>query len=288
MGHFLPGSFFMGFGFWWLLGALHRFYRGRFGGGPQFHATLTYPCLCCPHQSSRFQIEGFVKVIFASMGLIMELITAFDEEKFLFIGNAQHATMYAFFGFSGIIDIMMHHGAPFPKFTDYVYLLLCFAVEGLLFTFHLHGRSALDKSVHHLLVYTIWCCVFATFGEIRFPSSIFCTLARCFFVMLQGSWLVQIGIVLYPPIDGMKQWQGDDDRDVMLITIVFAWHLFFVFFFMCSTSVLIVRIHARNNDNRNDGAETYVQLGTKREIDEECLIESNEIELDEIECDGSN
>lgn len=278
----------MGFGFWWLLGILHRYYRGRCNQGPEFRATLTYPCVCCCDRGTRFQIEGLVKTSLTFIGLVIEIITAFENESFVFIGNAQHATMYAFFGISGVIDILMHHGAPFPNSLDYVFTILCFSVEGLLFMFHLHGRSMLDQSVHHLLVYVIWCCTLSTFGEMVLRKNVICSLSRCFFVMLQGTWFIQVGAILYPPFKGMKQWNGGNHDDVMLLTIVFAWHVFFIALFMCITAILIFRIHAKNNPTGTSQSGKYFELDSKQSLDEEDLIESQETEVDEVALEASS
>lgn len=284
MGHFLPGSFFAVFAIWWIFSALHRFYRGRYHKGPVFRATLTYPCLCCCSCLSRHQIEGFMKLFFTSIGLAGEIITGMRHGTFALVGNKQHATMFAFFGVSGIVDIMMHHKVPLPKFTDYVFNILCFAVEGLLFMFHLHGRSVLDKSVHHLLVYVIWGCAFATLVEMRFPKNIFCCLTRCFFVLLQGTWFIQVGAILYPPFKGMKQWKGDNHDDIMIVAIIFAWHMFFIFLFMCATAILMVRIHGRGtHSNSSASSNGLIRLNAKRSGDQIGLMESDEDEDDDVE-----
>ena len=43
--------------------------------------------------------------------------------------TVQHATMYFFFLMSGVIDIVMYVGIPLPPGSDYISLMLAFAVE---------------------------------------------------------------------------------------------------------------------------------------------------------------
>lgn len=281
MGHFLPGGFFVMFATWWTFSCLHRFYRARYRKGSAFHSTLTFPCVCCCNFLSRYQLEGFFKLLFCSVGLAGEIITGWRNGEFVLVGNKQHATMFAFFGISGVIDILMHHGAPLPKSTDYVFNLLCFAVEGLLFMFHLHGRSMLDKAIHHILVYVIWCCVLSTLIEIRFRRNIIVSLSRCFFVMLQGTWFIQVGSILYPPFKG-KKWNGDSHEDIMIATIIFAWHMFFIFLFMSIVAIVMARIHSRGApmdslETPNDG---FILLNGKRRDDQIGLMESDDCDED--------
>ena len=43
--------------------------------------------------------------------------------------------------------------------------------------------------------------------------------------MLQGTWFIQIGFLLYNPIPGSIPWNGDEPESVMKVTLIFAWHM---------------------------------------------------------------
>ncbi|PAA80403.1 hypothetical protein BOX15_Mlig021210g2 [Macrostomum lignano] len=272
MGHFLPGSFFLGFSIWWTFAMLNRYYRAKYRKGPAYQSTATYSCICCrPGCCSSFQWEGILKVSCCTVGLIGEIVTGIDHQtgSFVHIGNGQHATMFSVFGFSGIIDLLMHCKAPLPKYTDYVFSALCFAVEGVLFMFHLHGRTKVDIVVHTLLVYVVWACVLSLMLEMKFQNSIVASLSRCFFVGLQGTWFIQVGAMLYPPLPGLKQFeQGDMHANVMIATIIFGWHMFGVFFLQLCLALILGRYHGK-------GASLSASGGQHREVSMERLIKSS-------------
>ena len=43
--------------------------------------------------------------------------------------------------------------------------------------------------------------------------------------MLQGTWFIQIGFLLYNPIPGSIPWNGNEPESVMKVTLIFAWHM---------------------------------------------------------------
>uniref|UniRef100_A0A0P4WI36 Transmembrane protein 45B n=1 Tax=Scylla olivacea TaxID=85551 RepID=A0A0P4WI36_SCYOL len=53
----------------------------------------------------------------------------------------------------------------------------------------------------------------------------------------QGTWFYQIGFILYPPVGRM--WSQEDHRQMMLVTLLFAWHNATVFVAMVLTGTLV-------------------------------------------------
>ena len=80
---------------------------------------------------------------------------------------------------------MVYHGAPLPQDIEYFVGCLAFIVEGVLFKFHLHGRTELDVLVHTLLLYVIYANVVVVILEARYRRSIMVALARAYIVLLQ-------------------------------------------------------------------------------------------------------
>lgn len=221
-GHALPGSFFVVFALWWTVQTFRRYFRSQRPGNPAYRSTVTFvpDFLSC----TNLQLEGILKVCFTALGLILEVITAFKDGHFTHIGNGQHATMFFFFGLSGIVDILLYHKAPLPEDTDYAASCLSFVVEDLLFMFHLHGRSELDVLLHTLLLYVVHACVLVVLVEMRYRNSPLVTLSRSFLVLLQGTWFWQVGFILYNPNPKSIPWKQNDHREMMLATMMFAWH----------------------------------------------------------------
>ena len=221
-GHALPGSFFIVFALWWTWKAFKRYYRCQ-AKGQKYWSTITFPVDCSLKGClSNLEWEGIFKLFFTSVGFAGEIITGFKDGHFSHFGNGQHATMYFFFGLSGAIDILVHHGASLPKNIEYAIGILCFVVEDVLFMFHLHGRNPLDVLIHTLLVYTLHGCVLISTCELIFRNSLMVTLTRCFLVLQQGTWFWQAGIILYKPL---TPWKEDDHKEMMLVTMIFTWHV---------------------------------------------------------------
>ena len=192
-----------------------------------------------------------VKVVFTSVGLALEIITAMPEGEFIYMANGQHATMFFFFGMSGVIDILVHHRIWLPKGTQYVALILSFAAEGILFKFHLLGRDDLDVLIHTLLVWVIFITVFVVVMEACFPSQVLVSLMRAYLVLVQGTWFWQIAFILYNPLPHAGKWQPDNHEHLLMAAMIFAWHVAADFIIMLAIGLLVGAYHRRNGTIRN-------------------------------------
>ncbi|KAG0418384.1 hypothetical protein HPB47_004906 [Ixodes persulcatus] len=132
--------------------------------------------------------------------------------------------MYVFLGLSGFTDLLTIHRAPIPRDTDYCILLMAVCVEALTFHFHLHGRTSLNVHIHTLLVYTIVAEAACIAAEMARRRSILAALGRAFFGVVQGTWLVQIGFILYSPLPNATPWE-ENHEDMMLATAIYSWHI---------------------------------------------------------------
>ena len=57
----------------------------------------------------------------------------------------QHMTMFAFFLFHCFFELAYYYEVEaIPPYLDYLTVALAFLVEGILFLWHLHGRSMMD------------------------------------------------------------------------------------------------------------------------------------------------
>ena len=121
----------------------------------------------------------------------------------------QHMTMFSFFFLNGLVDLLYHFRVPaMPKQLDYLSAVLAFAMEGVLFLWHLDGRSPLDVQVkytllhffifehkqislfpkcHTFLLYVIAMCIITGLGEMAWPRDVRPALGRSAFIILQGN-----------------------------------------------------------------------------------------------------
>ena len=231
-GHALPGSFFILFAVWWTINIFRCYYQSLLKNGSPYRNSATFPCLCLCGRLAGWELEGFLKIFFALVGFLGEVITGTSNGKFVHLGNGQHATMFFFFGMTGVIDLLLHHKVPLPQFTNYISMALALIVECVLFKFHLHGRADLDVLLHTLLLYVIYANIISLLIEIKFRKSVISGLARTFFVFVQGTWFWQVGFILYNPIPGASPWDLDSHEHMMIASMIFAWHLGGVFIIM--------------------------------------------------------
>ncbi|CAL4082409.1 unnamed protein product, partial [Meganyctiphanes norvegica] len=240
-GHVVPGTFFSLFAFWWTWKVFHRFFLcqrsaavGEKGHRNRYLNTASFTCSAC---QGRLPIEGILKIVAVILGMIGEFATGFEDGKFTHINNAQHMTMFFFFGMNGVMDLLNFYRVPLPPDLDYVSAVLGFCMEGLLFYYHLHGRAPMDVQVHMLLFYVVACCAISTALEMKYKHNVLPALGRIYFTLLQGTWFYQIGFILYPP--GAEPWSQHDHRQMMIVTLVFAWHNAVIFVFMALAGTLI-------------------------------------------------
>lgn len=266
-GHVLPGSFFVIFGVWWTVQIFRRYFRSlrrQNGKGIPFQATVTFPCDCLCGRLKDLEVEGFVKVFFTFVGFVGEMVTGRHYGQFTRTANGQHATMFFFFGLSGLVDILVHHRFPLPKGVEYLVGALAFAVEATLFLFHTHGRTMLDKLVHTLLLYVLGCTIIVCILELRYRRSVLPVLCRAFLVLLQGTWFFQIAFILYNPIPGATPWNPEDPENLMVATMIFAWHAAAVLVFMVIVGIVVAKGTGRlTNASSLYGANTLEEVGLK-------------------------
>ncbi|ESN99147.1 hypothetical protein HELRODRAFT_95099 [Helobdella robusta] len=287
-GHALPGSFFIIFSLWWTVQTFRRYYKSLKKGSPPYKSSVTFKPDCLPCEKCKnLELEGILKVAFTTLGLVLEVITAYKDGHFTHLGNGQHATMFFFFGLSGVVDILMHHGAPLPENTDYAISCLSFIVEDVLFMFHLHGRTKLDVILHTLLLYVVHACVICVLFEVRFRNNVVVALARSFLVLLQGTWFWQVGFILYNPNPNAIPWKDEDHNEIMLATMIFAWHLAIDFILILVIGLLVKMLGpfcCLAGTNKSDGAFNHVRydqvklITTNAEINHLPVLDESESE----------
>lgn len=221
IGHIFPGLLFTLCGLWWLIHMLQDYFRSRCKNQPPYRSRVWYSNRCC----CNFPVEGAVKVLVVTVGIIGETVTTFKQSgPFVYMPNAQHMTMYFFFGLNGAMDILAHYRfGCLPSGIEVTTGVMAFGAEGFLFYNHLHGRPMIDVQCHMFIFYAIVAIICCVFLEIKYRDFVIPSLSRAFFTLLQGTWFVQVGFILYPPA-GRSKWDLEDHHQMMLVTLLFTWH----------------------------------------------------------------
>ncbi|XP_005386356.1 PREDICTED: transmembrane protein 45A-like isoform X2 [Chinchilla lanigera] len=221
-GHALPGSFFFIMGFWWSTKSILKYVCKKqkrtchLGSKTFFH---------------RIEIlEGIVIISMALTGIAGEqfisggpYLTLYKEGQWNQLAGWHHCTMYFFFGLLGVANILCFTISSLPVSLSKLMLSNALFVETFIFQNHTHGREVLDVFVHQMLVLVSFLAGLLAFMEFLTRNNVLLELLRTSLILLQGSWLWQIGFVLYPPSGG-PAWDLTDHENIMFLTICFCWH----------------------------------------------------------------
>ena len=161
------------------------------------------PNSCFP----RIPIEPIFKVLIASIGLAQEEFFGFDEKRhvMLFVyspylknghlnvqGKFMHVTMYSVLMLSGVVDLLSVC-LKLPKNLPTVVFSLVFYAEGLLFYTHDINKHEFESTVRFFLQFAIIPCGLFTLLRLYDPANLMVNLGFSSFLILQGTWLFQIG-----------------------------------------------------------------------------------------------
>ena len=294
-GHALPGGLFIAFGLWWLLNVVLDYAKClKNQRNTRGHSSSTGSWRRFPTRRLRnAPLEPGVKVVGAFAGIVAELFAIHfrlidENNEFVKPDKFGHSTMYAFFGFSGLIEIFNHYGiTQFSKEAEYIILGLAFAVEGTLFAFHLHGRDMFDVRIHTLLYIIIYSAALVVLLEAclpRFRRELF--MARTVLVLTQGTWFWEIAYTIY----GANKWFENANRDLTekqlmldteVMTISIMWHLlgWLTLLLFCCVSTNCLYKYERIPSCCFDNGYTERGLGLLNEK----LLKESEMELSDEE-----
>ena len=243
-GHVIPGVFFLLYGGWWILASiwLHvsTIYnlKNRRMGDDNIKSKSYIPFCCVP----RWPIEPVLKIVFPAMGVCMEAFFVTEENghvkaevwqmydehhQFNGLVKLHHMTMHCCFIISGIVDLLSLC-IRYPKHTPQLFLALAFLVEFIVFYFHIDDdRKALDVLVHIFLIFSIACCLMFSLLRMWQATNVLINAGLAVGLTLQGTWLIEIGIVVYGP----DKWEGTMNENMFLVAC-FVWHFMSIIIFM--------------------------------------------------------
>ena len=247
MGHVVPGTIFLLLGFWWLCNVVYdvlisqlehtdldtdkaRPYKSK--TWYRLRRPLTGRCTLCKHLG-----EPFMKIAWSLMGAIMELTSArwtlFDDQgDFKDVNNFAHATMFGFFALTGVVDLLQFIGVLRSKHFSslgHILMAMAFLVEGFLFYFHLDGRNKLDSHAHSIVYSICFATTLVLLLETIWMDSGILGLARCFLVLLQGTWFYQVAFMLFGP----RKWSSKSKEAARFVPVAFAWHCLLLLIVLC-------------------------------------------------------
>ena len=241
-GHAFPGSAFILVGLWWTVQILRRYYKSTANPEPlttsrtkkPFHSMVTFPVTT---RCGEFDVEVLVVFCISLMGVLFEFVIVNPSGNHEVTSiNIQHATMYIGFCLAFLSVLILPKVKVIPDDASYFLLAIAFVNQSLIFQFHKSGSGAVHGLMHALLLYPIRGCALATVGDMLYRKWLLVSLARPYFLLLQGLWFWQVGLTLYPPHTnfwGLQDLEFEDEGStVMVQTCVFTWYMMGVFVFM--------------------------------------------------------
>uniref|UniRef100_G1U1V1 Transmembrane epididymal protein 1 n=1 Tax=Oryctolagus cuniculus TaxID=9986 RepID=G1U1V1_RABIT len=147
------------------------------------------------------------------------------QRSFLFKDAWHHITMYGFFVFSGVVDIM----SQWRRERQWVKLeraaeALAFYVLALLMANHLENKSTLEIRVHVLFMVPVLLVALVLSIEVWVPEQPQLWVLKTWMGLVLSSWLLQLSVLLYMPPSG-QPWRADNPTDIAFLGIFFCWHL---------------------------------------------------------------
>ncbi|XP_059133710.1 transmembrane protein 45A-like [Peromyscus eremicus] len=158
----------------------------------------------------------------------LQIYAEVSETRLMWILRLHHTVIYIFYGLLGVTRILSTTIKSLPVSLTKLALSNAFLVQTFIMYNHTHGRITVDDFLHKILALATFLSGLVSFMEVLTKNNITLELLRSSLIMLQGTWLWQMGFVLYNPTGGVA-WDLTDHHNTMLLTIYFCFHCAFAY-----------------------------------------------------------
>nr|XP_021488526.1 transmembrane epididymal protein 1A-like [Meriones unguiculatus] len=180
---------------------------------------------------------GFLKILCSCILVAQELNSInwqlvliskkHHQRDFMFRKQWQHLTLYMSFFLSGCADVVSQNLLPKRCVVleqGAQALSMCLFLP--LMVSHLQDTEGVELQAHVLLIQAMFLLALVVTVELWTPNMLLIWMLKAFLYLVTGSWLMQIGFMLYKPISGYR-WMDDDKNDLAFATTFFCWHVAF-------------------------------------------------------------
>ncbi|XP_042327699.1 transmembrane protein 45B-like [Sceloporus undulatus] len=230
LGHTLSGSLFLLLGFLWSIKHPLRFFSLKSKYAVRVEKYIDYMELLEWGGMIVFCFIGFLLEQFLPEGPHFHLYNK-ENHKWVLLNIWQHATMHIMFMFAGIAGVLVRCKFQVPLGMDYFLFSLALFIEGLLFYTHTDRLSSLDQYIHYIGIIPIWCGALCSLFEVWLRNNPILEQIRTSMFITQGTWMWQIGFVLYPRW-GDPHWDHNDPATRMFMAMSYSWHFVGVTLFL--------------------------------------------------------
>lgn len=270
VGHIVPSIVLVAVGLWHLLAMFTNYvYSPR-----EYVAKAWHPATWLPNRWK--QIELWLLVLFIPLAVFYELGISTNFEAIVDgiipknrVTSFEHSTTLIMFWMFAVIVLLSEttNVLPFPPDASFLFASIAFGMECLSVTHEAARNQGLESQCNLLLAYIAGlCAVTSGFLALR-PKLFLVDVVLCMGIILQGTWLFQIGLYLYVEdyipqgchyrldlptgIDGSTVCDVEVSRirAVALMNLAFNFHVIMVLCF----SVIMFALVAKVNGLRRGG-----------------------------------
>lgn len=247
-GHVLSGLTFAVYGLIWIILSLWLELKGSHSSTktiikdrslqPSYIPLPLFRCL---------PIEPICKILFPLISIITEVLLTNpssqdgrnhiifkpwsmytpDGTQFAELNKLEHITMCMAFIISGVIDILV----MIPRFSknskmvkiSRLFFSLVFLVQCFLWYSHSHGQLSLYTASHKLTICITLVTFIVTLLRVFHPLSFIINACIGITIAIQGTWLIQIGVILFGP----SYWDRHYSNNIQFVYCCFVWHILF-------------------------------------------------------------
>uniref|UniRef100_T1JB67 Transmembrane protein 45B n=1 Tax=Strigamia maritima TaxID=126957 RepID=T1JB67_STRMM len=234
-GHAIPGFFLCAIGFWWMINICIRYYSSR----KEFKSALSFtsPSMCCKKWPLDILIVLSICTV-ALAGQIFVLKTRDIPEGLIRGEYYEHAVLFGIFILMSLVELLRFFKLSLPQNFEYLSALGAFSLFALVLVLHARGLTPMHSHLHMILAYTVTALCISLAIEMYNRKSFTAAVSRGYFTFLSGSWIIQIGLFLYP-LKKESVWAGDLHSEIVLSTMIFSWHCAGIFAVLALFVVLL-------------------------------------------------
>ncbi|RUS88401.1 hypothetical protein EGW08_003857 [Elysia chlorotica] len=227
LGHVIASISWFTIGFLYTAFAFQRYYTCR-QRGAKYISSVEFPVEVLRGRLSTLPLVALIKTVGATTFLISALVADIEPGSMEEAGQWQHELMSIAFVVSGIIDIVLTNSRArryIPDGADYLAFVVTFFIEMQQLVVHLDSRDAVDVRLHQLMAITAAAGGISLVAEAFLRRHVMMAVIRGFSIMLQGTWVMNLMVVLYHPGSEEPFWNTNSHHTVALVSLMFAWHI---------------------------------------------------------------
>lgn len=200
VGHIVPSLVLVAVGLWHLLSVFTNYAKAP----REYVARAWHPATWLPNRGKH--IELYLLVVFIPVAIFYELGISTNFQAIVDgaipknrVTSFEHSTTLIMFWIFAVVVLVSETTAalPFPSDAPFLFSSMAFGLECLSVTHEAARNQGLESQCNLLLAYIAGLCAVASGLLALRPKLFLVDVVLCMGIILQGTWLFQIGLYLY-------------------------------------------------------------------------------------------